>query len=426
MSGFLPHPGQLQVLQRARRFNGVRCGRRFGKTKLGLFVALTGGHPGHERAIAQGFDVGWFAPNYKYLDEAWRGALEAFAPIGIVRKDSQLHRIEFRTGAALDFWTLEDEDAGRSRRYGTVIVDEAGLARKLLLIWEESIRPALTDFEGSGWFLSTPKGLNDFHTLCTRGDDGLRWPDWAHHHAPTSANPFIPAAEIEAARRSLPERVFAQEYLAEFLSDGAGVFRRVLDAIDDSLATRFEAAGPQDGASYVIGVDWGRSNDFTVVIVLDVQTGAVVVADRFTGLGYRVQRDRLAAIAQRFQGAPIVVERNNFGDVQAEELQRDAQLGQRVRTFTTSNASKAEAIESLALAFEQGAVRLPRLQWLIDELLAFDSERMASGMLRYSAPPGKHDDGVMALAIAWHGRSFGGSAWARKISYPSMGMRRGT
>lgn len=415
------HEGQQAILERAKRFNTVACGRRFGKTTLGLALAWHGA-PGAPGGLRDGFDVGWFAPSYKLLDEAWRSG-KAYLRELTARTDSQQHRMEMKRGSSLDFWTLEDPDAGRGRKYGLIVVDEAAMARHLEVAWTESIRPTLTDYKGGAWFFSTPKGLNYFHTL---SQQRARFDDWEHHHAPSAANPYMPAAEIEAARRSLPERVFAQEYLAEFLSDGAGVFRRVLDAIDDSLATRFEAAGPQDGASYVIGVDWGRSNDFTVVIVLDVQTGAVVVADRFTGLGYRVQRDRLAAIAQRFPGAPIVVERNNFGDVQAEELQRDAQLGQRVRTFTTSNASKAEAIESLALAFEQGAVRLPRLQWLIDELLSFDSERMASGMLRYSAPPGKHDDGVMALAIAWHGRSFGGSAWARKISYPSMGMRRGT
>lgn len=419
-----PHPGQMQILRAARRFNGVRCGRRFGKTKLGLFVALTGGTPEHPRALAQGFDVGWFAPNYKFLDEAWRDALNAFEPIGIVRKDTQLHRIEFRTGAAMDFWTLEGGDAGRGRRYGVAIVDEAGLSRNLMEAWETAIRPSLTDHQGSAWFLSTPKGLNDFHALCTRGDDPARWPDWAHHHAPTSANPFMPASEVEEARRSLPQRAFAQEYMAEFIADGAGVFRRVLDAVDESLPTSAVQAGSRDGASYVIGVDWGRSNDFTVVLVLDVQTGAVAAVDRFTDIGYRVQRDRLAAIAQRFPGAPIIVERNNFGDVQAEELQRDAQIGQRVRTFHTSQASKADAIEQLALAFEQGAIRLPRAQWLIDELLSFDSERLPSGMLRYGAPPGKHDDGVMALAIAWHGRSYGGSSWSRALKYPSLGVRR--
>ena len=85
-----------------------------------------------------------------------------------------------------------------------------------------------------------------------------------------------------------------------------------------------------------------------------------------------------------------------------EQLQR---MRLPVQSFHTSAASKTQAIEALSLAFEQGAVRLPSVQWLIDELLAFDQERLPSGSMRYCAPRGGHDDGVMALAIAWHGIS---------------------
>jgi hypothetical protein len=416
-----PHDGQLEVLRNARRFNAVACGRRWGKTRMGIWIALTGGTPNHQKALAQGYDVGWFAPSYKLLDEAWRECKSALEFIGIERLDSQRMRMELRTGAALDFWTLEDQDAGRGRRYGVTILDEAAMSRYLEPAWNASIRPTLTDFQGSGWFLSTPKGGNYFKQLFDRGQDQSRWPEWASFRSPTASNPYIKPEEIEEARKSLPERIFAQEYLATFLDEGGGVFRRVLDAVDDTLPTLHTQASPVPGASYVIGVDWGRHADFTVYVVLDARTGAVVSVDRFTDIGFRIQRDRLNALAQRFPGAPIIVERNSFGEVQAEELQRDPIIGDRVRTFMTTAASKAQIIEDLALAFERGDIRIPRLPWFITELVSFDAERMPSGMLKYGAPPGQHDDGVMALAIAWHGRSFGGSAWASPIKYPSLG-----
>jgi hypothetical protein len=86
-----------------------------------------------------------------------------------------------------------------------------------------------------------------------------------------------------------------------------------------------------------------------------------------------------------------------------EQLQR---LQLPVRAFYTSAASKTQAIEALALAFENGAIRLPNVPWLIEELLAFDQERLPSGTMRYCAPKGGHDDGVMALAICWSGVAF--------------------
>ena len=58
------HTGQLRVLSESSRFNVLECGRRFGKTHLGVQLAL-------EKAI-DGCEVGWFAPTYRYLADPWR------------------------------------------------------------------------------------------------------------------------------------------------------------------------------------------------------------------------------------------------------------------------------------------------------------------------------------------------------------------
>jgi hypothetical protein len=395
------HAGQIEILRRAARFNTAACGRRFGKTAMALAITALG-WPACQQGLFKGFDVGWFAPSYKYLDEAWRTAKLAYGQQGlIVRTDAQQHRMELATRGALDFWTLDDPDAGRGRRYGLILVDEAGLSKSLASVWQSAIRPTLTDHAGGAFFLGTPKGWNDFHALSRKT---LAEPDiWAHHHAPTSANPFIDQSEIEAARRDLPERIFAQEYLAQFLEDGGGVFRRITAAVDTTLHTDPHLAHDAgDGRAYVIGVDWGRHEDFTVITVLDAKDRAVVAIDRFTQIDYAIQLARLQAIHRRFPRAPIMAEGNSMGGPLVEQLQR---VKLPVRAFQTTAASKADAIEALALAFEQGAIRLPPVQWLIDELMAYDQERMPSGMMRYGAPRGGHDDGVMSLAIAWSGLS---------------------
>ena len=79
------HTGQIEIIRSARRFNVVACGRRFGKTAMGLAMALTG-YPGHFKGLMQGYDVGWFAPNYKLLDEAWRNAKHALGAQGIIKR----------------------------------------------------------------------------------------------------------------------------------------------------------------------------------------------------------------------------------------------------------------------------------------------------------------------------------------------------
>jgi hypothetical protein len=89
-----------------------------------------------------------------------------------------------------------------------------------------------------------------------------------------------------------------------------------------------------------------------------------------------------------------------MGGPVVEQLQRD---GLRVKPFMTTNASKSEAVEALALAFERGEIRIPNDAVLIGELQAFESKPLPSGIMRYDAPSGGHDDTVMALAIAWQG-----------------------
>lgn len=389
------HPGQIEILRAARRFNTVACGRRFGKTAMGITLTAMG-WPGCFQGVAQGFDVGWFAPTYKLLDEAWRTAKSVYGAQGlIVRTDAQQHRMEMTTGGALDFWTLDDDDAGRGRRYGLVVVDEAAMARHLEAAWQAAIRPTLTDYQGGAWFLSTPKGRNFFYQLTLRAANDA---EWSRHHAPTSANPYIRPEEIEAARRSLPERVFAQEYEAVFLEDGGGVFRNVT-ACATAEPYPFEI-DPGDGRAYVIGVDWGRHNDWTVITLLDARTKRVAALDRFQKIEYAFQLARLKALHSRFARAPIMAESNSMGEPLIEQLRRD---GLPVRGFQTTSASKAGIIEALAIAFERGEITIPMDKALLEELMAFDQERMPSGAIRYGAPQGQHDDMVMSLAIAWHG-----------------------
>jgi len=282
-------------------------------------------------------------------------------------------------------------DSLRGEGLDFCVLDECAFMREEA--WSEALRPALSDRQGGAMFISTPKGRNWFWRLYQRGQDEHE-PDWASWQRPTSENPYIPASEIAAARHDLPERIFAQEYRAIFLEDAGGVFRRVMDA-----ATAQEQR-PQDGHTYIVGVDWGKHDDFTVLTVFDAESRTMVAMDRFNQIDYAFQRKRLMALAERYQPDAIIAETNAMGEPIIEQLQRD---GLPVRGFTTTNATKAEAIESLALAFERGDITILNEPTLIGELQAYEMERLPSGRIRYTAPEGMHDDCVMSLALAWSG-----------------------
>ena len=339
----------------------------------------------------QGKPVAWFSPSNKLMADAWRVVRSTLAAV-TRDKSEQEKRLELMGGGVIEFWSLDSPDSGRGRKYDTVVVDEAAMISSFEEAWQQSIRPTLTDLQGSAWFLSTPKGMNYFKQLFDRGQDPERG-DWASWQMPTSANPYINLGEIESARMDLTEAAFNQEYLALFVNWEGSVFRRVGEA-----ATATAMMKPETGHEYVIGCDWGRSNDYTVFLVLDVTAHTVVKIERSNRVDYTLQCDRLTALAEQWCPSQVIAEQNSIGQPVIEQLIRD---GLRIQPFTTTNASKGQAIEALALAFERGDIRILSDPALLSELVAYQAERLPSGLLLYGAPSGGHDDMVMALALAW-------------------------
>ena len=379
------HSGQRKVYGERRRFNCAALGRRFGKTTLGEYII----HQDHTMPI------GWFTPTYKDMLEVWREVVVLFHS-SIKRKNTQERRIELNQGGLIEFWSLDNPDAGRGRKYAKVIIDEAGLVSDLTNIWNATIRPTLADMIGEAWLFGTPKGRNGFWHFYQLGQDP-QVDDWMSWQLPTYANPFISHDEIESMRMEMPERIFQQEILAMFTEDGGGVFRRVAES---ATATAIDAGVP--GGQYVIGADWARSNDYTVFTVIDVQAREMIYMDRFTQIDYNIQAGRLKALYGRFKG-PIIAEYNSMGGPIVERLQSE---GLPVTGFVTTNKTKEQIIRGLESAFENGEIKILNDAVLIGELQAYEQERLASGW-RFGAPSGMHDDTVMSLALAWSGADNG-------------------
>lgn len=346
-----------------------------------------------KRALEDAGRVWWVAPNFAQSSAAWRElkALAIQVPGKVVREDAR--RIALPGGGEITVKSADAPESLRGDGLNLVVVDEAAYIGGD--VFYGALRPALSDRRGGALIISTPNGHDWFYDVWCRGQEGRD--DWQSWHYPTSDNPLISPEEIEAAREAMPERVFRQEYLAEFVDATDAVFRFVREA-----ATAERQHEAQEEHTYVIGVDWagtGRGGDYTVFCVIDATEGALVALDRFSGAEYAIQRARLRALWERFGCPVIIAEANSMGGPVIEQLGRE---GLRVRAFTTTNATKADAIDSLALAFEQRSLRILNDPILIGELGAFIAERLPSGLVRYAARVG-HDDTVMALALAWSG-----------------------
>lgn len=376
------HRGQRAIAASTARFRVLACGRRWGKTRLGALLCV-------RTALERG-RAWWVAPSYKMAAVGWRliRQLAQQIPGAEIRQGDQLATMP--GGGSVQVRSADDPQALRGEGLDFVVLDECAFIAEAT--WTEALRPALSDRHGGALFISTPKGRNWFWRLWQSGSqagDG-EWQAWCFA---TSDNPYIDAGEIAAARQTLPERVFRQEYLAEFIDDAGGVFRRVVEAA---------TAQPQTRANinhvYVAGLDWALHNDFTVAAVIDATTRTMVSMDRYNGVDYSLQRRRVASLYERFGVTSLVAEENAMGGPNNEALQA---AGLNVRRFTTTNAAKATIIENLAAAFERGEITILADPLLVAELQAFEMSRLPSGQVRYSAPEGMHDDCVMALALAW-------------------------
>jgi hypothetical protein len=367
------------------------AGRRFGKTKAAVNEVI-------RAAIRKPGSLNWWvAPTFSITRKGWR-ELFAFLPDEIIANVSRTEvMVELVNRSSIWFKSADNPDSLLSEGLDFVVVDEA--ARVSEEAWGRALRPALSDKLGRAAFTTTPAGKNWLYRLWLRGQDPLDG-EVGSWRFTTGDNPYIPRGEIEAARKGMMERYFRQEYLAAFEDDVGAVFPQ---AQRQARGAFEEPRGPAHpgGQECVVGVDWGKHQDASVFVVLDIARNTVIALDRQLQVDYLLQMARLGALVERWRPRIVVAEMNAAGDPLVEQLRRD--LPCPVEGFLTTATSKRQLIDALALAIERGDLTYPDAPELIGELEAFRYELTAAGNVRYAAPGERyHDDCVMALALAWH------------------------
>lgn len=377
-----PHPAQKAVHDCPARFRVLCAGRRFGKTRLGVMECID--------AANRGGVAWWVSPTYKMSDVGWRPLRQIAGRIPTVDVSLVDRRVRFPGGGSVTVRSADNPNSLRGEGLDFLVMDECAYIAEDA--WVEALRPALSDRKGRALFISTPRGRNWFWKIYQRGLEVSE--EWASFTFPTSANPYIDPAEIEAARITLPELTFEQEYLAQFLENSGTVFRNIAACMGAPANAR-----PEDHAMHriVMGGDWGKQADFTALSIGCATCKLELHLDRFNKIDYHFQRERLGVAWEVWQVGGGLLETNSIGTPNLEELQRS---GYKVSGFETTAASKPPLIENLALTLEKA-----EWQFLPDpvargELEAY--ERTVSpitGRSQYSAPVGMHDDTVIARAL---------------------------
>lgn len=208
------HPGQTDIWKDPARFKVVCCGRRWGKTHLGVLLCVF--HALH------GKRAWWVAPTYPVASIGWR--LLKWLSLGIpgieVKEVDRI--IYYPGGGVVQVKSGDNPDSLRGEGLDVVVFDEAADIKPEA--WFEAIRPTLAERRGIAMFIGTPRGMDNwFYDLFVKAqEDGTIWKAW---QSPTYTNPYVPHEEIEAAREDMGPILFAQEFLAEFVVGGGTVFK---------------------------------------------------------------------------------------------------------------------------------------------------------------------------------------------------------
>lgn len=370
-----PHSGQRQVLDSPTRFKVLMCGRRWGKTLIAMVISIT--------KMLKGEKVAYITPEFSLGKDFFREILK-YLPQEIILTDnkSELY-IELKTGGSLKFFSGEALNSLRGRKFHYIIVDEAAFIPELKEQWDTSIRPTLSDFRGGGLFISTPNGKEYFNSLYIRGKDKLE-EEWESFHFSSDNNPYFSKEEFESARRSIPHFRFAQEYLAIPGESSNNPFGT--DNINNAIIPHLSSE-----ETIIYGIDVAKYSDYTVIVGLD-QNGHMSYFDRFQK-PWEYTKNKIKDLPQ---DTYKVMDSTGVGDVLFEQLMDVPKLS----GFKFTTESKPKIIYELINGVEKGLVKIN--EDVANEMHTFIYKYSSTGHIKFEAQSGFHDDGIMALAIAYN------------------------
>ena len=384
------HKGQLRAVDLIKgpaKYITVVAPRQVGKTFLSLNALLYW-------SINEPKSVIFFcSPTYSQAKKPMEELYDAIQASGIVKSYNRSDfRIELQNGSVIHFKSTERADNLRGFTGTHMIVDESAYHQEG--VWDSVLKPIMLVKGRKVLFISTPRGNNWFKKMYDLGQLE-EYEDYASCRMHYSENPHLNLKELEEARRSLPEHIFKAEYEGSFTDSGQTVF--------DMSKIQTHSRYPTPKGKVFCGIDLGKQNDYTVATFIDAE-GNIVDIYRANQQDWSMMTKEILERIRKWN-ATVEVEVNSIGDVIFEQIKKQ---WQDTHPFVTSNKSKNDIIEGLAVDLHDGTVKVPH-EDLFDalwfELSIYEYQYSPkSRTLTYNAPSPFHDDTCMSLAIANHCR----------------------
>jgi len=283
---FKLHINQQLIHDNARRWNVVCAGKRFGKSKLGIYRMI------QRAGQLPGGTIWAVAPFYSQAKSIiWWELINLLPPQLIKRKIETDLFVELWNGCRIFLKGADHEDSLRGPQLQHLLMDEAAFCREH--IWDKILRGQLLGTSGAGTadFISSPnpKGRNwfsDFHARAKqRMDNGDQ--DWSAFHFTLLDNPTLPREEIQKLKDDLPEDTWNLEYMA-IESDHAG--QKYSEFQYDRDVKPFLLTDETKNLPTYRGLDWGLDHPSVCLWAkVDSARNIVHIYDEFARSGLVIE-----------------------------------------------------------------------------------------------------------------------------------------
>ena len=288
-------------------FVSVNAGRQSGKTAMSqqqaLYWALSSKKP---------IVVYWVSPTQAQATKVYKQLLSVVGeqPFLISHKGGMGDtEMIFHNKAKILFRSAAQEDSLRGETIEYLIVDEAAFVKED--VFNTILLPMLNVRGRKCLVISTPKGKNWFHGMIQKGHSQDK--NYASFLFTSYENPYASKAIIDIARDNMPEVMFKQEYLGEFV-DNAAIFENLTE-----LCVLDRLNFPETGDRYFIGIDIALKDDYTVITVIN-QDGDVVDFERFNQSTAPQVKSKIMEAIKKWKPVKTMIEENNQGNAIIDDL----------------------------------------------------------------------------------------------------------
>ena len=238
---YKPRPLQRRFHDERTRFCVLLCHRRFGKTVAAVNDLVRQAL----RTERKDWRAAYAAPFYSQAKAvAWDYLKKFPAPLPAVQYNESELRCDLPNGARIRLFGTDNAQALRGMYLDDLVLDEpADMGRT---VWTQVLRPMLADRQGRALFCGTPQGtdnlLYDVWQQAGADQSGL----WSRFRFPASETGYLPQAELEAARQSMDEAEYAQEFECSFAAAVRGAYyAELIDAAEVAGRIRDITVEPQ-------------------------------------------------------------------------------------------------------------------------------------------------------------------------------------